>query len=322
MEKGISMKSFFTKHILSKKTHLLISLSTILSILIGIFCCILLLSNQDPVTDLYHNFTTRALAESIPKSKKHNTISEAFPLTLDTNFSERIPAYETFYYRIKTQKNITFTINTSSASRLLSALLSDSGKKIPCKISQSKKTKIISCYPNRLKQNQLIFLKLTNNSTSSLSIHLSTKLLSMENTAAPNITIHKKSTNHSQLNINKKTSKDNFSTKPAFQPSPHTTSNPKKYYSNKNFSTITAKNLYLNPYFLIMTPNTCQKIKIKNIRQTKEKNNFNWISTNPKIATVVHGKIHALSPGFTIIYIRDKKGSVPNSSCFLRVISR
>lgn len=316
MEKGLLMKTFFTKINVFIKTYLSISICTILSILLGVFCCFYLLSVQYPDNYIYHNFTTKALAKNISTSQNHHTISESFFLASNTKYKEKISAYETFYYYTSYQENISFSISSSCINKLNFTLLSDSGKKIPNKIIYSKKKCEISSNLKKPKQFQHVFLKLTNNSTSSFSICLLIKPSPVNKTSNQK-TKQKEISKHKTLSKSK-TSKTNS---PTPQPTQLTTSNPQKNQKKKTLSTRNKENVYLNPHFLCMKLNSFNRISIKNYTQKQSNESFNWISTNPKVATIKNGKVYALSPGIAIIYIKSKKSSIGNSSCFIRVIS-
>lgn len=297
--------------------------SFIFPILLGIFCLLYLLFYPYQRVPLYHDFSAKVLAV---ESNTHDTISNALPLTLYTKHKEKIEPHETLYYYISNHNNMSFSMTSRSINTIKATLLSDSGNQIPCHIHKKNNSYILTPSEQEKIRSQRIFLRVTNPSISSCNLQLQ-------------VTSSLSDTKKTHKNNNKKESIN----KEIVTPTPHnnTASNPNKSATPKpnnttlnsnlslshkekkhELSTIPLKKVKLYPQFYILSPNTVQKLTIKNCPLKDINEQFIWLSTNPEVATVVNNKVSTHSEGITIIYLQDKKHTKNTSTCVIRVIQK
>lgn len=321
VEKGFSMKVFHS----------------FLTILLVLFCIIYLLFYPQQDYTILHGFSSEALAAE----SGHNTLSEALSLSMKTTYQEHISAHDKRYYCIPFQEDAVFEITSTSIHSLKAVLLSETGKRISCNTHKTKKTKTVIPSSNSTKNSKRIFLCLMNQSTSPCSLKIqvfyypnSDKKTTKPKTKKVQATASQKPANpntvtlpNSKIRQNKSSStplpkinQSNFFSTPLPKINNQTTSNPvQNDKKKKNLSTIRAKSITLYPQFIKINPDSVKKLSVPSDKKVSD---FIWLSSNPLIATITNGKVHAIKEGVTIIYIHQKNHPEISSSCFVRVIER
>lgn len=306
---------------------------SIFSILLGILCMLILFLYPRQDSCLLHNFTAKALAKEIT-SGNHQTLSDAQIFSLNKTYQMKLPAYESFYGCISSEKQIRITVTSSEIQKLKITLLTDTGKKLSCQTSFTQKTYTLSPSQSSLKEFTRIFLCITSQSPSGCSLSLQVEKTIAKN----NLTGKKKTPEQKQAPAIPKAESKNPSAKPKSSNSKssnptqlepdknNTTSNPDKNNAtsnpNTNVPVYKQQKPVLCPQFLTLVPGSTHKLSIKSNHQVCNFSDFTLISSNPSVASVKNGKVFAHKEGTAILYICSKKNSAMTSSCFLRILAR
>lgn len=319
MEKGFSMKVFHS----------------IFALILCFICIIYLLLCPQEEHFIFHNFQAEALAAE----NEHNTLSNALALSMETTYEEHIAANDKRYYYIPFQKKPTFQITSDSIRNIKINFLSETGKTISYNTKISKKSKTLALSADSFKSEKRIFLCLANQSVSPCSLQIYVSCCNYQDTEPKTKPAKKKShTTTAPQKILPKTitiprpPKNNNATSSPIQsritqPPQNSSQNNKaihRFYAqnNKNkkkLSTNRDKKIKLYPQFIKMIPESVEKFAIS---PDKNVSDFIWLSSNPLVATVTNGTVHAIKEGITIIYLHQKNHPEISSSCFIRVIER
>ena len=245
---------------------------------------------------IFHYFTpafTTNAPVNVSAAGKPDSLSQAYTLSFHTVHSDKIPAYQSYYYCVPYFPSITVSLTSTQIKHLNVSFFSDSGKKLThTAFVKARETMICSLTEHG--NGQYIFIKLTNQAALNLSIHLSAKKTKKIVSPAPS---------PSQTIKNKKIFKNATST-----PAPTPTSNPTKKAS-------------LYPHFLCIKQGCKKKLTIKGGKDIFHDKTYRWSSTNPNIAIVKKQLLYGLSEGTAIIYLQSKNPAIANSTCLVRVIS-
>lgn len=319
VEKGFSMKI----------------IHSIFALILCFICIIYLLLCPQEEHFIFHNFQAEALAAE----NEHNTLSNALALSMETTYEEHIAANDKRYYYITFQKKPIFQMTSDFIRNIKINFLSETGKNISYNTKISKKCKTLALSTDSFKNEKRIFLCVANQSASPCSLQIYVSCYNNQYTEPPKKTEKKK--NHTTTDLQKIL--PNTITIPRPQKNNNTTSNPiqsritqqprnksknnktihefstQNNKNKKKLSTNTDKKIKLYPQFIKMIPESVEKFAIS---PDKNISDFIWLSSNPLVATVTNGTVHAIKEGITIIYLHQKNHPEISSSCFIRVIER
>ena len=326
VEKGFSMKVSYS----------------IFAIILSLICIMYLLFYPHHDYTLFHSFSAKALAKETYPQDEHNTLSDALSLSMETSYQEHIAAHDTRYYYFPNKENICITITSTSIGRLNVSLLADSGKSISYRTQSAKNARTLVPSISSTDNTRRIFLCLVNQSANSCTLSIKIYTVKQKVTHPP-ATVSNPSHKATRKPASKATSKpinkttSNPVSKTTLKPINKTTSNPANKTTSKPINKTTSnpvntatlnpdsnapksekKNIIIYPEFICIKPDSEKNLHIKHGDNSSD---YIWLSSNPLIATVTNGKIHAIKEGIAIIYVR-KKNSPANhaSSCFVRVI--
>lgn len=238
---------------------------------------------------------------------KHNTISDAFVLSVNQSYKRKLSPYDTFYGYITSSQNIKIQIHSNVVQKLKITLLSDNGKELSSHESVSGNNRIFTFSKKDAIRSQRIFLRIYNYSPKNISYQIE---LQNGNSSISNF-------QKNNANKNNSLKKSSSITATTIQP----TSNPKKLFSTKKkLSTNPVKKVVLNPQFLLLKPNSTHDFNLKTEKRKFNLSKYTIINSNSSVAMLKNNKIHAIKEGISIIYLRNKQNSAITYSCFIRVL--
>ena len=305
-------------------------------------------------------FFTAALAKSMYVSQPHSQISDAFSLSENVTYTDRIPAYDSVFYRIPLTKNRQIKISSKQKESLIFYWLDEKGDPVPFKKTEKPDTFFIC--PDKNALTEVSFLQVENHSTDTVSISLSydletgkkdaatrkptatQKSITSENravskkTANPkkNAVVHKrsaskktavpkKSTDIQRNPISKrKTTAEDTAAALVNSGSPENSDIQKSPAPKKN-SDVSEYAISLEPHFIKLQPGQKKHLSFhfekQNFQTSVSVKDFVWISTAPDIISVKNGKIFAKKEGIAIIFLQHKKESFLRSSALIKCFS-